>query len=966
MESRIAYWDTLKGGLMLLVVLGHFLYNFQEGHKFINYLVDSIYMFHMPVFVFISGYFSKSEHSRSKEALMRLAVAYLLINGSLMLADAAIHHNINYGEPYYHCWYLLALIVWRLTIGYVAKWRWGMPVSVLLAIFVGYCEQINNVLALARVIGFYPFFVAGFLFSADKAQKLMDMSLRRRMVIAVASALLAMVLAIVAYKCFHYSDKDLLLFPYESIGGGAGRILLFAVAGLMLVSVLQMPPPTRHVPLLTLAGRHSLTIYLLHRYFALAFTRFCPWQSGKVIFVAAVVASFLVFVLLSSRFVHEKLQYIIKEGVNFLTPGATVKSNLLKVGYALLVMALVVAPLVKSVVQYRKNSVVTPDPMYRVMTVQQQEQYQNAYRILFVGDLILLEDQVKRGYTGSGYDYAPMFDYTKDYIQSADLAIGVFEGPMAGEEAGYSHSNFDDGKELYLNFPDAFGVAVKDAGFDLVTTANNHLLDRGMTGAQRTLNVLDGLGLEHTGSYRSEEEKAAKHIKVVEKNGLRIAVLSYTFYVNNYDNEKIIAGEDKFCTQMLVSPQNKHFADVKAEVEKDFSQAKALNPDLIVVLPHMGTEFTDKIDDFQKTWCQIFYDNGADIIFGDHPHHVQPIEMKEIDGKMRLTAYCPGNYANIYREHDGDASVLEEVYIDRDTKDIIGGAIVPMWTAANLSGNYRPLPLYKIMTDDNLRASITTKALERVKDVAAHISTIMLGENIPLDVIRDRLYFDAHGFMREPAEALAITEEMKDSPFYKAITRVNHVCFVGDSVTEGTKNGGYGWYEPMITYIKNVSAFAKGSQTSKWLLDNAEAIANKRADLYVVAIGCNDIRYRNPKVCAMTAEDYAATLQNFVEKVRIQNEQAQFIFIAPWTSTDGDKNSQLDYREKMAMYQDYDEALQTLCIRGGYMYVNPNPLIEHSLRYYLQSDYLNDFIHPNSKKGIQLYSRAVMLASDNR
>ena len=87
MESRIAYWDTLKGGLMLLVVLGHFLYNFQEGHKFINYLVDSIYMFHMPVFVFISGYFSKSEHSRSKEALMRLAVAYLLINGSLMLAQ---------------------------------------------------------------------------------------------------------------------------------------------------------------------------------------------------------------------------------------------------------------------------------------------------------------------------------------------------------------------------------------------------------------------------------------------------------------------------------------------------------------------------------------------------------------------------------------------------------------------------------------------------------------------------------------------------------------------------------------------------------------------------------------------------------------------------------------------------------------------------------------------------------------
>lgn len=681
-----------------------------------------------------------------------------------------------------------------------------------------------------------------------------------------------------------------------------------------------------------------------------------------MILASAVVASLLVCLLLSRQVVHEKLQYIIEEGVSVLTPGAVVKSNLVKAGYVLLVISLSVAPFAKAVVQYRKST--ASDPTYRVMTAQQQERYQNAYRILFAGDLILLEDQVKRGFTGAGYDYSSMFAYTEDYIQSADLAIGVFEGPMAGEEVGYSNSNFGDGKELYLNFPDAFGQAVKNAGFDLVTTANNHLLDRGMEGAQRTLNVLDSLGMEHTGSYRSEAEKEAKHVKIVEKNGLRIAVLSYTFYVNNYDNEKLITGEEKYCTQMLVSPKDKkHFADVKAEVEKDFVQAKALNPDLIVVLPHMGTEFTDKIDDFQKTWCKIFYDNGADIIFGDHPHHVQPIEMQEIDGKMRLTAYCPGNYANIYREHDGDASVLEEVYIDRTTKEIIGGAIVPMWTASNLSGNYRPLPLYKILTDDNLRASITTKALERVKEVAEHISTIMMKKKIPLDVMRDRLYFDEQGFLRMPAEPLPITTEMKKRPFYKAITGVNHVCFVGDSVTEGTKNGGYGWYEPLSPYVNMVSSFAKGSQTSKWLLENAVAIAEKDADLYVVAIGCNDIRYRNPKVCAMTAKDYVTTLQNFVEKVRMQNERAKFIFIAPWISTDGDKNSQLNYKMKMDMYKEYNQALQVMCIRGGDLYIDPNPMIEQYLKQYPQSEYLNDFIHPNSQKGIQLYSRAVMLSA---
>lgn len=961
MGNRFAYWDTLKGGLMLLVVLGHFLYHFQEGHRFINYLVDSIYMFHMPAFVFISGYLSKSDHSRSKEAIIRLAAAYLLVNGSFMLMDAMLHHNISYGTPYYHCWYLLALIGWRLTIGYVSKLRWIVPLSVAAALLAGYCAEINNVLALARFIGFYPFFLAGFLFPADKARAIMTAGFRRHIVMMAATIMTAAVVAVIAYKCFHYSDRDLLFFPYENVFMGVGRALLFVVASLMIISVLHMAPSRKQMPFLTTAGKYSLSIYLLHRYFSILFKKFCPWQSTQMILMAALTVSFVVYVLLSREFVHRKFQFIIAEGARFLTPGSKAASKLARAGYAFLVIILALAPLAKSVAQYRKQS--KPAPMYRVMTAAQREKFQNAYRILFAGDLILLEDQVKRGYTGSGYDYSPMFFYTKEYIESADLAIGVFEGPMAGEEAGYSNSNFKDGKELYLNFPDAFGCAVKEAGFDLVTTANNHLLDREEAGARRTLDVLDELGLDHTGSYRSQGEKADKHIKLLEKNGLRIAILSYTSHVNNHDSEELVAGGASVCTQMLVPPGNKYFDTVKAEVERDFAEAHKLNPDLIVVLPHMGTEFTGKIDNFQKTWCKIFYANGADIIFGDHPHHVQPIELQEIAGKKRLTAYCPGNYANIWREDDGDASVLEEVYIDRDTKEIIGGAIVPMWTASQIDGNYRPLPLYKIMTDSELRKNITTKSLERVQEVAEHISTVMLGENIPLDNIRERLFFDEYGFMREPARGLTLTAEMQDSPFCRAIAFADHVCFVGDSVTEGTKNGGYGWYEPLCPYIKRVSSFAKGSRTTKWLLDNARPIAEQNADLYVVAVGCNDIRYRDKNICAMSADDYAEAIKSFAETVRSINADAQFVFIAPWTSTDGDKNSRLRYREKMEMCRAYSEALRDMCRNEGYMYVNPNPIIDEYLRRYPQSDYLNDAIHPNSGKGIETYSKAVLLSA---
>lgn len=102
----------------------------------------------------------------------------------------------------------------------------------------------------------------------------------------------------------------------------------------------------------------------------------------------------------------------------------------------------------------------------------------------------------------------------------------------------FAHFLYHDGKELYLNFPDEFASAVKDAGFDLVTTANNHLLDRGSDGALRTLDVLDNIGLDHTGSYRSIEEKNNSRVKLVTVEGIKFAVLSYTCGINNYISRK--------------------------------------------------------------------------------------------------------------------------------------------------------------------------------------------------------------------------------------------------------------------------------------------------------------------------------------------------------------------------------------------------------------------------------------------
>ena len=127
------------------------------------------------------------------------------------------------------------------------------------------------------------------------------------------------------------------------------------------------------------------------------------------------------------------------------------------------------------------------DPIYRVISSDLKKQFDDSFKLIFSGDLILLEDQIRNAYNGYGYNFTENFEYTKKYISPTDLAIGVFEGPLAGGEVGYSSGNYDDRKYFYVNYPDEWADAIKNAGYDLVTTANNHLMNRGIEGVKRTI-----------------------------------------------------------------------------------------------------------------------------------------------------------------------------------------------------------------------------------------------------------------------------------------------------------------------------------------------------------------------------------------------------------------------------------------------------------------------------------------------
>ena len=969
-KQRSVYWDNIKGLLMLLTVFAHILYQLQDNSSAVNNIVDYIYMFHMPAFVFVCGYFGKSEHSRSFEAIVRLLFLYFIFN-SIM---GFIYGFDSLLKPMYSYWFLIALVAWRLTAHRIAEFKEIQLILFVIALFAGFFDSIDNTFAVSRIIGFYPFYMAGYLLTNEKSEALEEKAYRKRALIGSGTALITALIAFISYKFFDFSDNAFQMFPYNESIDVFGRIVLYIIAA-MAIFTLRSISPCKKIPLLTMFGRNSLWIFLLHRPFTLIISDLIGELNTAAVIIVSVASSILICVAFGNDLFCKYANKFAESGADLFSSR---KSTISKAAVLIVLLGFIASVVIDSysgisfndlkklikgediTVNTDTNENTDSDIIYPIMTSEQQNAFDRAFRITFAGDLILLEDQVKRAYTEKGYEFTDVFEYAEKYISSADLAIGVFEGPTAGEEAGYSSSNFDDRKTLWLNFPDSFANAVQNAGFDLVTTATNHLLDCDVGGALRTLDILDGIGLEHIGSYRTAEEKQNSRIKLVESDGLKIAVLAYTYGSNGYDSGELANGYLSYITSIISGTSGELFEKLRKNVEQDFADAKALDPDLIMVLPHIGTQFSNSPDEEQNVWFDIFKQNGADIILGDHAHAVEPAVVEEYEGRNVFTAYCPGNFANIYREQQGDTSMLVDVYIDRSTKEIIGGSVVPLYTQAPADGNYRALPIYDIMTDTALRRELSTDDIEKAKNANSTVTRVVFGHEMDISSVTERYYFDKNGFIRSKAGGLEMNDEMRSGKLWNAMQNVNSICFIGDSVTEGTKNGGCPWYEPIEEHIpdKTVYNYSKGGCTVSYMIDNIDSIPE--AELYVIALGTNDVRYRDESVCAMTADDFAAR-QNELRSLLIKKcPNAQFVFIAPWYSTDGDPFCKLSFTAKTALNEEYSHALEKSCSENDDIFIDANGYIRQKLTEKPDSYYLLDHIHPNCGKGAVMYSEAVL------
>ena len=278
--------------------------------------------------------------------------------------------------------------------------------------------------------------------------------------------------------------------------------------------------------------------------------------------------------------------------------------------------------------------------------------------LIFAGDMMSHMPQVKAAYNPQSkrHEYVHWFQFLKDTIATADFAIANLETPLAGEPfSGYP----------MFSAPDAFAEDLKKVGFDILVTANNHTVDKGKKGIERTLNILDSLNILHTGSFRNEQEHDSMTPLMIESKGVKIALLSYTYGTNGISVPK----------PNIVNLIN------HAQMEKDIQKARSLGAHIVIPIIHWGIEYQNHEHPSQVKTAEFLASKGVDAIIGMHPHVVQPIKYVKRNNDSIPVAYSLGNVVSNQRERFKDGGLFVNLTITRvnDTPRITSFSDIPFW-----------------------------------------------------------------------------------------------------------------------------------------------------------------------------------------------------------------------------------------------------------------------------------------------
>lgn len=260
----------------------------------------------------------------------------------------------------------------------------------------------------------------------------------------------------------------------------------------------------------------------------------------------------------------------------------------------------------------------------------------NYVSLLFAGDMMQHDAQIIAAYDSAtnSYDYTDYFTHLSDMVKEADISICNFEVTLAGKPyKGYPS----------FSAPDEYLDAIIDAGFDIFLTANNHCLDKGSHGLVRTIKMMGSKNIVQLGTYIDSIDRQNRYPVICERQGLRIALLNYTYGTNGL---------------VVRKPNIVNYID-SAAIAADIAKCKRLKVDYIIANMHWGIENTHEQNKEQKRLAKMLIQMGVDHVIGNHPHMVQPAELiTDKKGHKHFVIYSLGNVISNMQKNGNDGGIF--------------------------------------------------------------------------------------------------------------------------------------------------------------------------------------------------------------------------------------------------------------------------------------------------------------------
>lgn len=267
--------------------------------------------------------------------------------------------------------------------------------------------------------------------------------------------------------------------------------------------------------------------------------------------------------------------------------------------------------------------------------------------MLFAGDAMQHQAQLDNAYNNGIYQYNNNFEAIKDEISLADIAVINFETTLGSKP--YS------GYPAFCS-PTEFASALKNCGFDIFLTANNHSLDRGSSGVFKTIKTLDSLKIKHLGTYNSQNERNIKHPFIIRKGNIKLGMLNYTYGTNG-----IVAKQGAVI----------NYIDTTL-IKRDIAFCKIKECDIIIANMHWGDEYQLIPNIHQKKLSEWLHKNGVRIVIGSHPHVVQPI-IAETDSSgniENITVFSLGNFISNMKTKMTMGSIIFKLFVTKEQDKI--------------------------------------------------------------------------------------------------------------------------------------------------------------------------------------------------------------------------------------------------------------------------------------------------------